>query len=466
VTVATLQVRADGSNRLGDELDFLATEGWALLHAYVEEGATRAEPSPTQGDPRGVTLVVQGRAREVTERRLPAGPLQRPTRAGHPLFWGVEHNLPAQLWEHASRRRPVRGRGLHLMPLGPVRGDVAESLAYQLVVLGDEIHEVRLRAGYKRRHVALGMSRARVEDALSVAERVTGTSPVAHGLAFSRAVEAAAGLGVAAEAVWARMVVAELERVTSHVGDLAVLAAATGTIAAAADWFRLKERLLRYQAALSGHRYLRGVVAPGGLRRPLSSAVGQLAELCREVSRTADGIRAALDRTNSYLDRLYTAGLLPDVPERTVYWTGFVGKSAGLTRDLRWDCPYDGYPALTQGEHPMVLNRPDAYGRYWVRVEEVGQSLRMLAKLAEGAGAVSVDAASPAGVGLGFAEAPRGRLCYRVEVRGGRTGAVSLTTPSLLNWPAVPAALVQKNILQDFPIIDASFNLAVAALDL
>jgi Ni,Fe-hydrogenase III large subunit len=70
------------------------------------------------------------------------------------------------------------------------------------------------------------------------------------------------------------------------------------------------------------------------------------------------------------------------------------------------------------------------------------------------------------GVGLGTVEAPRGRLCYRLEVHAGRVRAASLTTPSQLNWPAVPLALEQRNILQDFPIIDASFSLAVSALDL
>lgn len=355
------------------------------------------------------------------------------------------------------------------MPLGPVRGDVSESLAYQLVVLGDEIHQVRLRAGYKRRHVAQAMTGVDVAAAVQVAERVTGTSPVAHALAFSLAVEQALGIEVSAADQRARVVLAELERITSHVGDLALLAASTGTVAAAADWFRLKETLLRFQAALTGHRYLRGVVGPGGPRRPLSGELSALPALVTAVREQVDAVASALETTNSYLDRLHGAGRLPEYPDGAVYWTGFVGKSAGLTRDTRWDAPYAGYGALTADVAPVSVNRPDSYGRAWVRVGEVRQSLAMLSRVMDSGSETETTASQgrpgDGGVGLGTVEAPRGRLCYRLEVHAGRVRAASLTTPSQLNWPAVPLALEQRNILQDFPIIDASFSLAVAALD-
>ena len=443
---------------LSDALGQMARDGAALLHAFLSA--------------RGLTLVIAPAARGAPEEMvLGPGPFSRPTRAGHQLFWGLEHTLPPIVWHHASRRRPVRGRGLHLMPLGPVRGDVSESLAYQLVVLGDEIHQVRLRAGYKRRHVAEAMTGADVSAALQVAERVTGTSRVAHALAFSLAVEQALGIGVSAADQEARVVLAELERITSHVGDLALLAASTGTVAAAADWFRLKETLLRFQAALTGHRYLMGVVGPGGHRRPLSRELSALPALLVAVRAQVDAVASALDVTNSYLDRLHGAGRLPESPDGGVYWTGFVGKSAGLMRDTRWDAPYAAYGALTAGLAPVSVNRPDAYGRAWVRLGEVRQSLQMLSRVMDSRSPVET-AAPPErpggdrGVGYGMVEAPRGRLCYRLAVHAGRVRAASLTTPSQLNWPAVPLALEQRNILQDFPIIDASFSLAVSALDL
>jgi len=453
---------AASTSRLVDVLEDMARERQPLLHSFVEDG--------------GLTLVTPGVAGAGTleHRVVGPGPLGRPSRSGMPLFWGVEHVLPASLWMHASRFKPVRGRGLHVMPLGPVRGDVAESLMYQLMVTGDEIHLVRLRAGFKRRHVAKRMAHQTADRAVTVAERVTGTSPVAHALALSQAVEAARGWDVAGPSLRARIILAELERIVSHVGDLALLAASTGTIAAAADWFRLKERLLRYYAVLTGHRYLRGVVGPGGLRHPLSAAVADLAPLVSEVEHRLDAIGGALDQTNSYLDRLYTAGLLPALPDASVYWTGFVGKSAGLRADVRWDRPYGGYPALLSDLEPVTFQRPDAFGRYWVRLEEARQSLELLRRLPDVADA-GLEAAAPHfgnrsdGVGYGLVEAPRGRLCYRVALAdpaGDTVDRVSITTPSLLNWPAVPLALQQKNILQDFPIIDASFNLAVAALDL
>ncbi len=444
-----------GADALADVLSQLAAEGSPLVHAFVGT--------------RGLTLVVPSRhGHHPEEVAVGAGPFSRPTRAGHELFGGLEHNLPPSIWRHASRRRPVRGRGLHLMPLGPVRGDVSESLAYQLVVLGDEIHHVRLRAGYKRRHVVQAMAGAEIDAALLVAERVTGTSPVAHALAFSEAAEEAQGRAVSGDDRRARVVLAELERITSHVGDLALLAASTGTVAAAADWLRIKERLLRYQAELTGHRYLRGVVAPGGLHHPLSGSLGDLGALLKAIAGQVRDIAGALERTNSYLDRLHNAGRLPVHADGAVYWTGFVGKSAGLRRDWRWDRPYAGYQGITAQMLPVSLDRPDAYGRARVRLEEIQQSVALVERMlaSEAPAARKMRSAGRAGVGYGLVEAPRGRLCYRLELEGGRVHAASVTTASQLNWPAVPLALEQHNILQDFPIIDASFSLAVAALDL
>lgn len=443
------------ADALSDALGQLAAEGTVLVHAFVGNS--------------GLTLVVPpAHSPQPEELVVGPGPFSRPTRAGHQLFGGVEHNLPPSAWRHAGRRRPVRGRGLHLMPLGPVRGDVAESLAYQLVVLGDEIHQVRIRAGYKRRHVVQAMAGREIGDALLVAERVTGTSPVAHALAFSEAVEEAQGIRVSGEDRRARVVLAELERITSHVGDLAVLAASTGTVAAAADWLRTKEELLRWQAKLTGHRYLRGAVGPGGLCHPLAGSLGELGAWLPVMAAQARAIGEALETTNSYLDRLHGAGLLPAYSDGAVYWTGFVGKSAGLRRDWRWDRPYAVYQELTAGLSPVSVQEPDAYGRARVRLDEVQQSVAMLERVLAGGVPAAAEARAPrrAGVGYGLVEAPRGRLCYRLALTGGHIESASITTPSQLNWPAVPLAMEQRNILQDFPIIDASFSLAVAALDL
>ncbi len=429
-------------------------EGHAILDIY------RSDRGPTAAIWRPGEYTVH-------ERELGPGPFVRPSQYGVLGFFALEVDDERAGWwigEYPVDR--VSGRGIHVMPLGPVRADVAESLRYVLTVFGDDIHHVRIVPGYKRRHMEEAILRQGVHGGVRVAERVTGTSPVAHAWAYAMAAEAALHLVVPAPALLERTCLAELERLMSHLGDLAALSAATGTITAAADLYALKEKVLRFNQARFGHRYLRGRIAVGG-GTPLALAPLGLASFADDVGREFGLVRGALDHTTSFLDRLHGAGRLRGGAGLGIRVTGGVEKSSGQSSDLRWSRAYGAYSDLTAHLRPVVVELPDAFGRYRVRVEEVLQSLEMLKSLGS---RTELQAGAPTGeslgTGFGLVEAPRGRLFYRVAVRGQDVTGVRIATPSSLNWPAVPVALAAHNILQDFPIIDASFSLSVAGLDL
>ncbi len=427
-------------------------DGNQVLHVFPDHRSVR------------VVLWRKGEG-EITEIDVGPGPHARPSERGFPsLRFVEEQDFGCEALEPAAAEREVIGEGMHVVPLGPVRADVAEALRYEMDVLGDEIHALTLRRGYKRRGVARLMQGAEVGAALEIAERVTGTSTVAHALAFSLAVEDALGLAVGESTSVLRSALAELERLHSHLGDLASLAAATGTVVAAADLYRLRETVLRFGKEWTGHRYLRGVVSPGGWRRGIRDTSRELPSFVEEVERQFVAVRRSLDRTNSFLDRLHGAG---GIPSKSLELVGVVGRSAGCNEDVRWDLPYAWYPDLCYGRRPAGWTTGDAYGRYFVRCEEITQSIAMLRR-AGGCGAASSPPPLDFGNGLGYGlvESPRGRLFYRVAVGGGRVETCQIRTASSINWVAVPLAVANHNILQDFPIIDASFSLAVASLDL
>lgn len=405
--------------------------------------------------------------REIEEIDVGEGPFERPSRSGYPEFWAAERRVDPSHWQSEPLHALASGAGLHDLPLGPVRADVAESLRYEMRVLGDQIFSVRLLDGFKSRGVQGLMQGRDVLTALDVAERVTGTSPVAHALAYSLAVEDALGMEASVETARQRTLLAECERLYSHLGDLAALVSSTGTPVPAAELYRLKDMVLRFNHALTGHRYLRGAVAPGGMRRSVVVPGDDLRRLVEHVEREFTAIRAMLDRMTSYLDRLHGAGR---VPSEFTALVGFVGRAAGLSEDVRWDRPYAAYGELVGGRLPAIGLSRDAHARYLVRCAEIDFSLLVLRRLADAEGGALRDRGASAPQwetsGWGVVEAPRGRLAYRVSLQEGTVQEVSITTPSSVNWPAVPAAVSNRNILQDFPIIDASFNLCVAALDL
>lgn len=391
----------------------------------------------------------------------------------------LKDTLPALSWdseEHIERR--VHGKGVFLYPLGPVRADVAESLMYRLQVMGDEIIRLELVNGFKKRHIRELSQGKALADVLALAERVTGTSAYAHGLAYCLAVENALQIDVDPEVMLTRTIMAELERTYSHLGDLAALSVSTGLPVPQMEYLHHKESILRLNFRLFGHRYLRDVLAIGGIRLPKSffqesaAMIGhEIVEILDDIHRIQDG----LENTTSFLDRLHGAGTIPNTTIDFVRPVGPTGRSSGRVCDMRIIRPYLRYPETDLA--PPLKFGADSYARFSVKAIELKQSLGVLRRLIggwnpsvlrswqgfEGQSEMTDDVA----VGVGIVEAPRGVLVYRVMVnpRSLTIEHLDMATPSARNWYVVPPAMANKNILQDFPIIDASFNYTVAGWD-
>ncbi len=369
------------------------------------------------------------------------------------------------------RRRRVRGKGIFVYPLGPVHADVAECVQYLLSVMGDEIVQLDLRHHFKPRYIDQLAQGQSLVDAVRIVERTTGTSTVAHALAFCQAVEAAGAIAVPPEHRRMRSILAELERVYSHLGDLASLAASTGLTVAQMDYLHQRETVLRLNHTLCGHRYLRGLVVVGGVAVP-AKATADFAQAVSTLSRTleqTDRIAHDLSNTPSFLDRLHGAGKIPPVALDVVRPVGPVGRAAGFGLDVRVWRPYQDDRAASIAV--PVYPDADAYTRFRVRVEELHQSLLLLIRwLAEASWPSSPPSAwhsrDDLAEGVGLVEAPRGQLVYRAIVdAAGVLRHVACATPSERNWAVVAPAIANRNILQDFPIIDASFALSVAGWD-
>lgn len=387
--------------------------------------------------------------------------------------------LPWLSWAETYRHRRVLGKGIFVYPLGPVHADVAESVLYRLSVMGDDIVRLTVENGFKPRNIRQLCQGKTVNEALALVERMTTTSTVAHALAFSLAVEQALDWPIAQGAKWVRMLLAELERMVSHTGDLALLAASTGLLVPQMEYLACKETILRVNFNLFGHRYLRGVVKPGGVKshhiKPPDANDYRLARqrLSGEWERIRS-VRQDLDRTPSFLDRLDGTGTIPLHTREFVRPVGPVGRAAGRPFDVRRMHPYLNYSDVHL-ETPCLATG-DAWARYAVKVIELEQSFSLIMALLEQPERLNLadhpemrDLASTAMqpcVGTAFIEAPRGLMAYRVALSKDFTIArVAIATPSQRNWYVVAPAVANHNILQDFPIIDASFNLSVAGWD-
>jgi Ni,Fe-hydrogenase III large subunit len=388
----------------------------------------------------------------------PLNRLMLPPHAG-PDFPRLGHR-PAEPLDEAHAPHTVGGQAFEF-PFGPVRQVGVESLYYGLVTSGEEVVDLYLFAWHKHRGVEWRLRGRTPREAIFLAERAEGLSAVAVGWAFAAATEAALGIAPPAAAARTRAVALELERLYNHAAATAALCQATGlTVGQSAAEIAL-ERLLRVNAVAFGHRYLFGVVSPGGadrapdaslLRRELPGAYGEL-------RRAAD----ALLRTNSFVDRLEATGILSAEHARRLGLVGPVARATGLPVDARLNTggPY--------AEHPVTVvtaEGGDVLARFQVMLGEAAESVRLIGEFLD-AGTAADRTALPrgGGNGLGWAESPRGEALAWVALdETGRITRARLRPGSVRNWRGFDDACRSQNVFTDIPIIEASFWLTAAGL--
>jgi formate hydrogenlyase subunit 5 len=359
----------------------------------------------------------------------------------------------------------LRGDGVFVIPYGPVRSGVFESAQFFVQTGGEDVAYCAQRLFFKRRGVERRIGELPPALGVLVAERASGTSSVAHALAFSHAVEALAGVEVPARAQAIRRVLAELERLHNHL-EVTVRECEDASLSVGQAQFAvLKERLHRLAGALTGNRFLRGVVVPGGVRTEL--AAGPLARLEADLGdwgRDFAGTLKVLLRTDSFLDRLVSAGPLTVRDARDFACVGPVARGSGVDVDSRRDLPYDGYGAL---EIPTRTDG-DAMARMEVRFDEIAASLEVidhaLGATLDGSLAVPIGPFTSAEA-LGIAESARGETLYWLEADGPeRLRACKLRAASFVNY-GIFNRVFAAQVLTDFAFIEHSLGLSPAGCD-
>jgi Ni,Fe-hydrogenase III large subunit len=371
----------------------------------------------------------------------------------------------------APRFRPfvAHGEGVYQLPVGPIHAGIIEPGHFRFSAIGESVLYLDARLGYTHRGVE-GLAEGRTfAAALPIVERSCGVCSVAHATAFSRAVERLSGTEVPARAQLARVLLAELERLYNHVGDLGNICAGVGFHFGVSRLGWQKERLLRLNEALTGHRYLTGAVVPGGLRRDLDGAsLAGLGAAIKEIDHDVRGIVRALLRSDSFMTRLHGTGVVSADLARRLGAVGVAARASGLAFDLRLDRTAESYAGLDF--RIVTASTGDVAARFHVRAQEAAVSAAIVRQIAGSmpAGPIRVPLAreaTPGDSAVAGAEGPRGASwIWLMAGSGNRVARVHLRSASFANWPVVAAA-VPGNLVPDFPLINKSFELCYACTD-
>jgi Ni,Fe-hydrogenase III large subunit len=362
----------------------------------------------------------------------------------------------------------AEGDGLHQIAVGPVHAGIIEPGHFRFTASGETVVRLEQRLGYVHKGIDGLLTGASLARGVQIAGRVSGDSTVAYAYAFSRAAEVALDLAVPSRAVLLRALLAELERLANHLGDIGAICNDASFALMHAHCGVLRESVLRASAATFGHRLMRDIIVPGGVSRDIGDGGAEI------IQATLDNIRLRFpalvelyENTASLQDRTVDTGALKGSLAQQYAAGGYIGRASGRSFDARRTLAYPPYDGL-RFDVP-VLNEGDVNARIWIRVREVEQSLllidQILNRLPEGPTRTEVAPGREVREGMAIVEGFRGDVLVWLRLRDGVIERCHLRDPSWFQWPLLEA-VIENNIVADFPLCNKSFNCSYSGHDL
>ena len=213
-------------------------------------------------------------------------------------------------------------------------------------------------------------------------DRLDYVSPMSQEHAFALAVERLLGLEVPLRARYIRVLYAELSRVLNHILNITTFALDVGAMTPLLWGFEEREHLMEFYERASGARLHAAYFRPGGVNQDLPA--GLLDDIGRWAERFpsfVDDLESLLTNNRIFKQRTVDIGVVSEEDAQSLGFTGPCLRASGVPWDLRKSQPYDAYDEMSF-DVPMGRTG-DCYARYLVRVEELRQSLRIIAQCIE-----------------------------------------------------------------------------------
>jgi len=313
-------------------IEQLSSSRWTLSGLWGDDGALHMAILDPPGDPNFAVLSLlcpEGRFPSVARQHPPATRMERAIRDlfgldaenapdSRPWLdhgkWGVRHPLGARGAGGETKPYtflPAEGESLHQIAVGPVHAGIIEPGHFRFHANGETIVRLEARLGYTHKGVESLMKGSDLDHAAKLAGRISGDSVVAYGVAFARAVESALAIEVPPRAHWLRALMAELERLANHFGDIGAICNDASFALMHSHCAVLRERVLRTADLCFGHRLMRDCVVPGGVSCGLEpDDTARIRKLLAEIRARFPALIELYDNTASLQDRTVGTGIL------------------------------------------------------------------------------------------------------------------------------------------------------------
>ena len=365
--------------------------------------------------------------------------------------------------------------GLHEMELnfGPQHPSTHGVLRLVLKVDGEKIVSARPDIGYLHRGTEKLFETETFPMVVPHTDRMDYVASATNNHAYVLVVEKLLGVEVPKRAQYIRVLLDEMQRISSHVLWLATAAIDLGAITPFFYTFRDREVILDLFEEYCGARLTLNCMRIGGL--PVDLTPGWLEKVrafIEPFEKAVDEYEDLLTENRIWKERTIGIGVLDE--KRCIEWgmTGPVLRAAGKAWDVRRALPYECYPEL-EFDIPVGKNA-DTYDRYLVRVAEIRQSRRIVLQCldwleknpgTEFRGKVPRVIKPPAGEAYASVEAPKGELGFHLVASGGnKPYRLHVRPPSFINLQALPE-MAQGHLVGDLVAVIGTIDIVLGEVD-
>jgi Ni,Fe-hydrogenase III large subunit len=355
------------------------------------------------------------------------------------------------------------------IPMGPYHPALEEPYKLDLVCKRERVQDATLRIGFNFRGIEHLAETRNYVQVIALMERVCGICSNIHTLSICTAMESITGIEPPPRANYIRVIMAELERLHSHVLWAGIAGKLMGFKSMFMACFAIREKVMDVLETISGNRVNYAMNRIGGVTRDIADpdAILRMVEVLeREMVRT---VIPVFTTNQTALSRCEGIGILTRERAQACGVVGPTARASGLPQDLRRAAPYAAYEEM-EFDVP-VETAGDVKARLVVRALEIIESCRILRQALGKLPAGEIhpeenEVEFPAGTAISRVEAPRGEVMYCIswEEESENPSRVHVRTPTYANMPAI-RWMVMGARLADAPLIQASIDPCYSCTD-
>jgi len=289
---------------------------------------------------------------------------------------------PAEL-DATSRDAAARDEDyLWTLNFGPQHPATHTTLRLVLKLEGERVVDAMPEMGYLHSGFEKIGEHLTFNQYVTVTDRMNYISPIANNVAWHHAVEALLGLELTPRCKYIRTIVAELARISDHLLSNGAVGLDTGAFTFFLYAFYQREVIYDIFETLCGARFTNSYTRVGGVSQDFTPLViEKIRTFVKTFPKTLDDMERLLTRNRIFVDRTRGVGVLTKDEAINRSASGPVARASGVTRDLRKDEPYLAYADLDF--KIACASAGDCYARYLVRMQEMRESLKIVAQALE-----------------------------------------------------------------------------------